>query len=308
MLRFIVRRSLGALAGIFAASIVIFIGCQLLPGNAASVVLGRNGDPAAVTALNKSLNLDKPVVQQYTDWLRGFVHGDLGDSAVGLAQGAQHAPIWPLISNPVKNSVILALVTALLMIPLSLVLGVLAAVYAGRWLDNVISIGSLAAISLPEFVIGVAARRRLLRRLRPVAAGRDRGAGRQPARQPDQADPAGRDAAARKPRRGHPHGARGHARGAADRVRADGAPERHRRAEGAAPLRAAQRARAERADPRPEPAVADRRDHHHRERLRLPRHRLDARGRGAEPRRDGGAVGRDAASRSSTSCSTCWPT
>ena len=153
VLRFIVRRSLGALAGIFAASIVIFIGCQLLPGNAASVVLGRNGDPAAVTALNKSLNLDKPVVQQYTDWLRGFVHGDLGDSAVGLAQGAQHAPIWPLISNPVKNSVILALVTALLMIPLSLVLGVLAAVYAGRWLDNVISIGSLAAISLPEFVI-----------------------------------------------------------------------------------------------------------------------------------------------------------
>jgi peptide/nickel transport system permease protein len=154
VLRFIVRRSIGAIAGILAASIVIFVGCQLLPGNAASVVLGRNGDPATVAALEKRLNLDKPAVQQYTDWLRGFVRGDLGDSAVGLAQGETHAPIWALISNPVENSVILALVTALLMIPLSLGLGVLAAVYAGRWLDNVISLGSLAAISLPEFVIG----------------------------------------------------------------------------------------------------------------------------------------------------------
>jgi peptide/nickel transport system permease protein len=154
VLRFIVRRSFGALAGIVAASVVIFVGCQLLPGNAASVVLGRSGDPAAVAALNRSLQLDKPAVQQYSDWLRGFVRGDLGDSAVGLAQGARHAPIWPLISNPVKNSVILAVITALLMIPLSLGLGVLAAVYAGRFIDNVVSLGSLAAISLPEFVIG----------------------------------------------------------------------------------------------------------------------------------------------------------
>ena len=154
VLRFIGRRSLGALAGIVAASIVIFAGCQLLPGNAASVVLGRNGDPATVKALETKLNLDKPALRQYTDWLRGFVHGDLGDSAVGLAQGETSAPIWPLISDPLKNSLILAAVTALLMIPLSLGLGVLAAVYAGRWLDNVISLGSLAAISLPEFVIG----------------------------------------------------------------------------------------------------------------------------------------------------------
>ena len=154
VLRFIGRRSLGALAGIFAASIVIFVGTQLLPGDAASVVLGRNGDPATVKALDAQLHLDRSPVQQYTDWLRGFVHGDLGDSAVGLAQGAKTAPIWPLVSNPIKNSFILAAITALLMIPLSLGLGVLAAVYAGRFLDNVVSLGSLAAISLPEFVIG----------------------------------------------------------------------------------------------------------------------------------------------------------
>ena len=154
VLRFVARRTLGALAGILAASVVIFVGTHVLPGSAASVVLGRNGSPDVVRALDKRLHLNKPLVQQYTDWLRGFVHGDLGDSAVGLAQGEKHAPIWPLISNPVKNSLILAGITALLMIPLSLGLGVLAAVFAGRWIDNVISIGSLAAIALPEFVIG----------------------------------------------------------------------------------------------------------------------------------------------------------
>src|SRR5439155_2516575 len=66
----------------------------------------------------------------------------------------KHAPIWALIADPVKNSLILALVTALFMIPLSLGLGALSAVFAGRPIDHLISIGSLAAIALPEFVIG----------------------------------------------------------------------------------------------------------------------------------------------------------
>ena len=62
--------------------------------------------------------------------------------------------MWALISDPVKNSLILALITALFMIPLSLGLGAIAAVYAGRPADHAISIMSLAAIALPEFVIG----------------------------------------------------------------------------------------------------------------------------------------------------------
>ena len=97
---------------------------------------------------------DRPLLQQYASWLGGFVHGDLGDSSVGLAQGAEHAPVWDIIADPVRNSLILATVTALLMIPLSLALGALSAVFAGRPLDHAISIGALAAIALPEFVIG----------------------------------------------------------------------------------------------------------------------------------------------------------
>jgi peptide/nickel transport system permease protein len=154
LLRFVGRRLLGAAVALWIASLVIFAGTQLLPGDAASVVLGRNGNPATVKLLDKQLHLDRPAYQQYVDWIKGLAHGDLGNSAVGMAQGATSAPIWPLISDAVKNSAILAVITALLMIPLSLGLGVLAAVLRGRWLDHVISVSSLAAIALPEFVIG----------------------------------------------------------------------------------------------------------------------------------------------------------
>ena len=154
VLRFVGRRLLGALLALFVASVLIFIGTSVIPGDAASVVLGRSASTSAVQRLNRQMHLDRPLTEQYTSWLEGFVHGDLGNSSVGLAQGEKSAPIWPLISDPVKNSLILALVTALLMIPLSLGLGTIAAIYAGRPLDHAISILSLAAIALPEFVIG----------------------------------------------------------------------------------------------------------------------------------------------------------
>ena len=154
MLAFLWRRLVGAVAALLAASVLIFAAVQVLPGSAASAVLGRNATPAAVRVLTHRMGLDRPTPTRYADWLRGFVQGDLGDSAVAVAQGAHHAPIWHLISGPLQNSAILAAITAFLMVPLSLGLGALAAVRAGKPTDHLISLGSLAAVSLPEFVTG----------------------------------------------------------------------------------------------------------------------------------------------------------
>ena len=154
MLGFLARRLVGAVAALLAASVLIFAAVDVLPGSAASAVLGRDASPAAVRILTHRMGLDRPATTRYADWLKGFVQGDLGDSAVAQAQGATHAPIWQLISGSLKNSAILAAITAALMIPLSLGLGALAAVRAGRPTDHVISLGSLAAVSLPEFVTG----------------------------------------------------------------------------------------------------------------------------------------------------------
>ena len=154
VVKFIGRRLLGAVVALFVASVVIFAGTIVLPGDAASVVLGRNATPENVSNLNHRMHLDQGPVQEYVNWLKGLGSGSLGNSAVGMAQGEKTAPIWPLISDPIKNSLVLAGIAALFMIPLSLGLGLVAAMYAGKPVDHLISIGSLAAIALPEFVIG----------------------------------------------------------------------------------------------------------------------------------------------------------
>lgn len=150
---FIGRRLLGAIAALLAASVLIFAATELLPGNTASAVLGRGATPQATAILSRQMGLDRPVTSRYLDWLGGFVHGDLGVSSVSLAQG-QHTSVGSLISSPLKNSAILAGLTALFMIPLSLGLGAYAAVRAGKPADHMISIGSLISISAPEFVTG----------------------------------------------------------------------------------------------------------------------------------------------------------
>src|SRR5436305_12097556 len=91
---FLGRRLIGAAAALLVASVLIFVGTSVLPGDAASVVLGRGATPQAVHQLNRQMHLDRPLVTQYTTWLTGFVHGDLGDSSVGLAAGPKPAPVW----------------------------------------------------------------------------------------------------------------------------------------------------------------------------------------------------------------------
>lgn len=150
---FLVRRVAAALATLFVVSILIFAGTEVLPGDAAGAVLGRTATPEQLAEMQALMGLDRPPHERYLDWLGGILTGDLGNSAAGYAAGGE-APIWDEISPKITNSFVLAAITALLMVPIALVLGVFSAVRAGRPLDHSISIGSLALISLPEFIIG----------------------------------------------------------------------------------------------------------------------------------------------------------
>jgi peptide/nickel transport system permease protein len=151
--RFLLRRTAAAFATLLVVSMLVFIGTEVLPGDAASAVLGKTATPTQVAELRGQMGLDRPVPVRYLDWLGGFVHGDLGESAVGYAAGSK-IPIWGQVRPRLVASLWLAGITALLMIPLSLVLGVVAARHAGRPVDAAISLTSLAVVSLPEFVIG----------------------------------------------------------------------------------------------------------------------------------------------------------
>jgi peptide/nickel transport system permease protein len=153
LLRFVLRRLAAGIATLFVVSILIFVGTEVLPGDAASAVLGRTASPEQLGEMRAAMGLDQPAYERYLDWLGGLLTGDLGNSAAGYAAGGE-SPIWDEIRPKIINSFVLAGVTALIMIPLALVFGVLSGVRAGRPLDHTVTVSSLAIISLPEFIIG----------------------------------------------------------------------------------------------------------------------------------------------------------
>ena len=138
-------------AGLFVAllvSVLVFVGTQVLPGDAANAILGRNATPASLHQVREQLGLDKPVIGQYFTWLGHLLSGNLGTS---LAAGE---PVSSLISSRIGNSLALAGITLLLLIPISLILGTLAGIRRAGRLDRTISGLTLGAIALPEFITG----------------------------------------------------------------------------------------------------------------------------------------------------------
>ena len=151
--RLALRRVLAGLATLLAVSALVFWGTEVLPGDAASAVLGRTAQPQQLAEMRELMGLDRSPPERYLDWLGGVATGDLGNSAAGYASGAEVA-IWDDIQGNVVNSVTLAVIVIVLMIPLAILLGVVAATRVGRPQDHAISLGSLAVVSMPEFIIG----------------------------------------------------------------------------------------------------------------------------------------------------------
>ena len=148
MLRLILIRAGLGLLTLWAASLVVFLGTQLLPGDAAEAALGQQATPQLVAALRKDLGLDRPVLVRYGDWLAGFVQGDFGLSL------PSKEPVANIIGDRVRNTGVLALATVVILIPLSLFLGILSAVRRDRTFDHWVAGITLALISTPEFVVG----------------------------------------------------------------------------------------------------------------------------------------------------------
>ena len=113
---------------------------------------GHDATPASIAVLRARLHLNHSLFDQYWRWVSGFAHGNLGLSAAGTVGNNAQATITAEISGPLVNSVVLAGVTVLILVPLSLGLGVLLATRAGRPVDHTVSTITLAGISLPEFV------------------------------------------------------------------------------------------------------------------------------------------------------------
>lgn len=122
----------------------------MLPGNVGRAMLGPFANEKAVETLNHELGTDRPLVVQYAEWMKGLVTGDLGKSY------AYRLPVAPLLGNALLNSAKLSLVAFLLVVPLGIFGGVVAALRRGRFLDRAITVAGLSATVVPEFVSGIA--------------------------------------------------------------------------------------------------------------------------------------------------------
>jgi len=133
---------------LWIVSLLIFWGTEMLPGDVASAILGQSATPVSLANLREKMGLNDPAHVRYMRWFIGVLHGDLGTA---LTNGKD---IASSIGSRLSNTLFLAFWAAIIAVPLSIVLGLVAARYAGRWPDKVISGVTLATISLPEFVVG----------------------------------------------------------------------------------------------------------------------------------------------------------
>jgi peptide/nickel transport system permease protein len=147
MAAFAGRRLLLSLITLLLASLFVFAATEVLPGDPASQLLGKDASPELVANLRAQLELDRPATERFGDWIASSVQGDLGTSVVS------QEPVTSELGPRLRNTLLLAGVTIVLGITLSLICGIVAALTRDRLPDVLISVLSLICISVPEFVL-----------------------------------------------------------------------------------------------------------------------------------------------------------
>jgi len=146
--KMIIFRLFLVLITLLAVSALIFWTAEVLPGDIAARVLGRESTTEARQAFREKLHLDRPVFERYLIWLNGVIQGDFGQSLIN------DRPVTDIVKPRLKNTLIIGAAAFVLYIPITILLASLAAVNRDRAVDGSISITTLVGLSMPEFVSG----------------------------------------------------------------------------------------------------------------------------------------------------------
>ncbi len=149
MAHYVARRALLIALVLVLISLIVFVAIHVLPGSAATLILGEYATPENLRALERDMGLDRPLAVQYAAWIGGVVTGDWGYSL------AMKQPVTAIIGLRLRNSALLASFALVAVVLVAIPLGTLAALRRGRWLDLAILTGSYLGISVPEFVTGM---------------------------------------------------------------------------------------------------------------------------------------------------------
>lgn len=130
-------------------SVLVFLVASVLPGDVARTILGQHATPETVAGLREQLDLNHPPPVLYLRWVTGFVTGDWGMSH------SLQSPVSSVVPNRLFNSLVLAVVTLIVIVPLSIIFGLIAALRQDRFTDRAISVTGLSLMAVPEFVSGI---------------------------------------------------------------------------------------------------------------------------------------------------------
>ena len=147
--RFLLKRLALAAITLVVLSVIVFATAQLLPGDIGRNVLGPFASTADVAKFNHEHGVDRPIVAQYWTWVSHFARGDLGTSL------QYDVPVGKLLGPSLVNSLKLAALAFVLVVPLSILGGTVAALRRNRLTDRVITITGLSLTSIPEFVTAI---------------------------------------------------------------------------------------------------------------------------------------------------------
>ena len=153
------RIGLGIIS-LFFVTLIIFSSVNLLPGDFVESVLGQTRTEESVKIFRKELGLDKPYHVRYVNWLTSAIQGDLGSTFSGRNATYANQPqqntarsVSSLLKPRLFNTFFLAAMTAIIAIPLSLILGITAALFRNPIYDRTVNASALTTISMPEFFV-----------------------------------------------------------------------------------------------------------------------------------------------------------
>jgi peptide/nickel transport system permease protein len=149
MATFLLRRLGLMVLTLWILSLIVFLAGQVLPGDPGRAILGPFAAQSAVQALDTQLGVNKPLLTRYLSWIGGLLHGNMGTSY------SYRTAVEPFIRAALINSVKLALLAFVIVVPLGIIGGVIAALNVGRPVDRIISVTGLSLATVPEFVSGI---------------------------------------------------------------------------------------------------------------------------------------------------------
>jgi peptide/nickel transport system permease protein len=149
LLLFVLGRIIAGIPIVLALSVLVFLATQALPGDAAVAYLTNTATPERLEAIREQLHLNDPIWQQYTRWAWDALHLDFGMTLTG------ESTVNELLSERIKNTLILMATSGIVAMPLSILIGVIAAVRRGKAFDNISSVITLIFAAIPEFVVAI---------------------------------------------------------------------------------------------------------------------------------------------------------